>query len=183
MASMAEELAARYSQPIQLPVPPEPPKGGFADIIAAGFGAAPDMIGAHTKGLEARATYDLRNAQTESALAQAEQRRQEALRRAFTNDAIMRAQRDPDAPPSMADMFAFATGAGDLGQGMLRHQEYGGRSILGDLSAAPEAQFAAGQMVQGRVLPRFEDIGGQTYNLAADPSMQSPFMTPLQQAQ
>src|SRR5690606_14138726 len=104
-------------------------------------------------------------------------------RRVFTNDAIMRAQRDPDALPTMADMFAFATGAGDLGQGMLRHQEYGGRSVLGDLSAAPEAQFAAGQMVQGRVLPRFEDIGGQTYNLATDPSMQSPFMTPLQQAE
>lgn len=167
----------------QLPAPPPPPRGGFADILAAGFGAGPDRMGAYQKGLDAGSQYKLRTAQTESALAEAEKRRAEAMRESTRNDIIAKAQAQPDYTPGIADMLAYATGAGDLARGQLGQQELGFRGILGDVNALPEQQFAAGQGVQGKVLPRMEDIGGQTYNLATDPNMQAPTMTPMQQAQ
>lgn len=167
----------------QLPAPPPPPRGGFADILAAGFGAGPDRMGAYQKGLDAGSQYKLRTAQTESALAEAEKRRAEAMRESTRNDIIAKAQAQPDYTPGIADMLAYATGAGDLARGQLGQQELGFRGILGDVNALPEQQFAAGQGVQGKVLPRIEAVGGQTYNLATDPNMQAPTMTPMQQAQ
>jgi hypothetical protein len=162
--------------------PPPPPKGGFGDVLAAAFGAAPDRVGAYQKGLEANTQYKLRTAQTESALAEAEKRRAESLRQSQINDFVTRAQSDPNFNPTLADLLTFSTNASDFTQARLRDQEFGNRSILGDLNAAPEAQFAAGQGVQGKVLPRIQEVGGQNYNLATDPNMQQPTMTPLQEA-
>lgn len=140
-------------------------------------------MGAYNEGLNVSSQYKLRTAQTESALAEADKRRAETLRQSQINDMVTKAQNDPNFAPSLSDLLTFSTNASDFTQARLRDQEFGGRAILGDMNAAPEAQFHAGQQVQGKVLPRMQETGGQTFNMATDPNMQQPFQTPMQQAE
>lgn len=140
-------------------------------------------MGAYNEGLNVGSQYKLRTAQTESALAEADKRRADTLRQTQINDMITKAQNDPNFAPSLSDLLTFSTNASDFTQARLRDQEFGGRAILGDMNAEPEAQFHAGQQVQGKVLPRMQEIGGQTFNMATDPNMQQSFQTPMQQAE
>lgn len=184
MAAFADELAPALSSTlarVQAP-PPPPPKGTFADGLAAAFGGGPDIQGAYSTGLDQRSKFNAQSAQTMSALAEADKRRTEAVRQEQINDVSRKAQADPNYVPSVADLLTWSTGAGDFTQGRLRDQEFANRATLTDPAAAPEAQFLAGQGVQGRVMPRIETAGGQNYNLATDPNMQAPTMTPLQEA-
>lgn len=160
--------------------PPPPPKLGFAGALSTFFGGNPS--GAYTEGLNTGSQYRLRSAQTEESLARAEVERAERMRKQQEIDAINKAQSDPNYRGTIADMLATRSNPQQYGLDPLSVQEHGFRSILGDLGAAPEEQFAAGQGVQGRVMPRIETAGGQNYNLATDPNMQAPTMTPLQQA-
>ncbi len=171
-------MAELFSDALGAPTLP-PRRAGFTDTLAAAFGGAPDRTAAFAKGLEARGQYQLRTAQTESALAEAEKRRAEAVGQAQLNDAKRKAYADPNFVPDMPFYAMLATGANDLSNARLNDQEFGNRSILGDLDAAPAAQFAAGQGVQGRVLPRLDAVGGETVNLARDPN--TTFMTTSQQ--
>ncbi len=166
-----------------LAAPPPPPKARFTDILAAGLGAGPDRMGAYQQGLDTGSQYRLRTAQTESALAEAEKRRAEAMRQSMLNDARATAAANPNFVPDMPFYAMLTTSANDLANARLGDQEFGNRSILADLGASPAAQFAAGQGVQGKVLPRMEAIGGETYNLATDPNMQAPQRTAMQDAQ
>lgn len=155
--------------------PPPPPKGSFVDIIAAGFGAGPDRMGAYQQGLDSGSQYKLRTAQTESALAEAEKRRAEALRESTRNNLVAKAQADPNYMPSMADLLTISSGAGDLGQGALRFQERGFRDLLGDPATDPEVAFAAGQGVQGEVLPQIEALGsGRELDLLTQEAYTNP---------
>lgn len=158
----------------------------FVDALAGMAGASIDREASYKKGWEDQTAfnsqYRLRSAQTENALAEAEKRRGESMRQSQINELVRKAQADPNYVPSMSDLLTLSTGAADFTQGALRDQERGFRGTLADPNAAPEAQFYAGQGVQGRVLPRIETAGGQNYNLATDPNMQAPTMTPLQEA-
>lgn len=177
MESFADTLApaAPPMTAAQIPPPPPPPKGSFVDIIAAGFGAGPDRMGAYQQGLDSGSQYKLRTAQTESALAEAEKRRAEALRESTRNNLIARAQADPNFRPSTADLFTIATGAGDFGQGALRFQEHGFRGLLGDPATDPEVAFAAGQGVQGEVLPQIKALGsGRELDLLTQEAYTNP---------
>src|SRR5262245_13569696 len=172
---MADSFADSLGAP-----PPLPRNGGFADTLAASFGAAPDRTAAYAKGLDARGQFQLRTAQTESALAEAEKRRAEALGQSQLNDAKAKAYAmGADFVPDDSFSAMLATGANDFANARLGRQEYDNRGVLTDPNAAPEAQFLAGQGVQGRVLPRLEAVGGETVNLARDPN--TTFMTTSQQ--
>lgn len=169
--------------PLMAPLPgelPAAPKPRALDFLAGAFGAGPDRVGAFKKGMDDGSQYRLRSAQTESALQEAEKRRQEALREAAINDVVARMRANPDAPLSMSDILAFGTGAGDVGLGQLRYQEHGFRDTLADPLAAPIDQMMAGQGVQGRLLPQIETLGaGREINLLD----QNPYTNPIGEAQ
>lgn len=160
--------------------PPPPPAARFTDVLAAAFGGAPDRMGSYQKGLNAGGEFHLRSAQTESALAEADKRRGEALRQTQINDLVSRAQSDPNFKPTMSDLLTISTNANDFSNARLGDQEFGNRAVLADPHAAPDIQFAAGQGVQGRVLPHMYDVGGETVNQFSAPD--ATFETPAQKA-
>ncbi len=180
MAAFADELAPALSntlQRVQAP-PPPPPTGTFADGLAAFFGGGPDIDKAYASGLEARGKASAQSAQTLSALAEAEKRRQDAIGQSQINDAKAKAYADPNFQPSLPFYAMLAANANDLSNARLGTQEFGNRAILGDPNAAPAAAFAAGQGVQGKVLPHLYDVGGETVNQTLDPN--ATFETPAQ---
>lgn len=135
--------------------------GGWAqlgDVLGGGI----DRDGAYNEGR-------LRTAQTEDAISRARQRQLDniaAETKAETLERMREEQaRDPNWQPSLYDTMLTGTGADYAAatQGRLRTQEYGFRDTLGDPNADPLAQFAAGQGVQGKVLPRVDDVGTGLY--------------------
>lgn len=159
----ADTLAGVQRDPRMFPTPEEVnvqrPSTRFTDVLAGAFGGGPDRQGAFAKGMDDAAAYRLRSAQTESALAQAEERRAAALAPQRQQQIYESMVADPTRKVGAADLLGFASNASDLSQGMLRFQEHGNRDILGDVNATPEAQFAAGQGVQGRMLPQVQALG------------------------
>jgi hypothetical protein len=162
MAGFADELGLALQGSLaraQAP-PPPPPTGTFADGLAAFFGGGPDINAAYNTGIESRTKASNVSAQTLEALAQAEERRQNGMRTAAQNDLAMKMRAAPDYQPGgYADLLTFATGANDLSNGQLNQQELGRRDVLNDPLASPDAQFRAGQSIQGRMLPRVETLG------------------------
>jgi hypothetical protein len=185
MPGFADDLGTALAgtlQRMQAP-PPPPPEGTFADGLAAFFGGGPNLSGAYDAGIEQRGKYTAQSAQTLNALAGADKNRQEAMRESQANALRAKIAANPNYMPTPSEMALIATGANDFANARLGFQEHGFRGTLADPNAAPEARHLAGQGVQGRVLPRIETAGGQNYNMATDPNMQAPTMTPMQQAQ
>lgn len=178
MADSIADYLAVTAPPPAAPAMPAMPKMRFADVLAGAFGAGPDRMSAYQKGIDTAGQFQLRSAQTESALAEAAKRRGEALRQSQVTDLVTRAQADPNFVPSVADLLTLSTGASDFTQGRLHNQEFGFRSTLADPNAAPAAQMAAGQGVQGKVMPHLYDVGGETVNMTTDPN--ATFQTPAQ---
>jgi hypothetical protein len=141
------------------------------------LGGGTDRAGAFEEGR-------LRTAQTENALAQARKHQIEAIAdeaqitaRGKTTE--MLAKHGVKDPAMLGNLMAAGYGDyADVQQGELRRQELGNRSTLSDPGADPLAQFAAGQGVQGKVLPRVDAIGlgGFTDLTTGKPNVQ---LTPL----
>jgi hypothetical protein len=127
------------------------------------LGGGIDRAGAFEQGR-------LRSAQTESALGLARQRQLENISldtknraRARTEESLIANGSAPTEAAMLADIMLGETGADFAAgtQGMGRLQEQGFRDTLANPEAPLGDQFAAGQGVQGKVLPRY-DITGQT---------------------
>jgi len=172
MAEFADSLFEQY--PIPAPPPPR-----ASDMVGAFFGAAPDRIGAHAAGLKAGSEYRLRSAQGDKTLEEAGVEREKRLQASQANALRQKVVSNPNYQPTVSEMLLVANGANDFASSRLGFQEFDNRSILGDQSAAPAAQFAAGQGVQGKMLPQLYDVGGETVNMAQDPT--ATFQTPAQQ--
>ncbi len=155
--------------------PPPPPQARFTDVLSAAFGAGPDRMGSYQKGLDAGSTYRLRTAQTESALAEAEKRQQEAMAESIANDLRRKVTANPSYTPTVSELLVISTGANDFSNARLGYQEHGFRDTLGDPNAAPAAQFAAGQGVMGKVLPKIEALGpGREIDLMTQQASTNP---------
>lgn len=116
-------------------------------------------------GEEAYQEGRYRTAQTEGALELARQRQLENVALESQNreleaiEETLAAAGDPNAKVTAAIMRGGRGNAAQLGQALLSGQEYGFRGTLGDPNAPRADQFAAGQGVQGKVLPPFEPVG------------------------
>ncbi len=173
-------MATSFADTLDPLAPPPPPQMRFTDVLAAGFGAGPDRIGAYQKGLDSGSQYRLRSAQTESALEEAEKRRQEAMAESMANDLRRKAAANPSYVPTISELLPLATGANDFASARNNYQENTFRQTLGDPNAAPAAQFAAGQGVKGQVLPQVEALGpGREINMLT----QQPSTNPIGAAQ
>lgn len=136
------------------------------------LGGGIDRAGAYETGR-------LRTAQTESALGLAQQRQLENIAleaknkaRAEQKTALAKTGVDPNVIDLLDSLMT--TGAGsDYSAGMTglkTGQEMGFRDTLADPNAALGDQFAAGQGVQGKVLPRNYQVGAGGYTDLLDPN-------------
>ncbi len=176
LAATAPSAAA----PMPAAMPPMP-KMRFTDALAAAFGAGPDRVGSYAKGLEAGSQYKLRSAQTESALAEADKRRAEAMRQSQINDAISKAQSDPNFQPGLPFYASLAANANDMSNAALHHQELGQRGTIADALATRDDQLAAMEAVSGRPVERYYAAGTGMQGSQLLPSA-APTVTPVGQA-
>lgn len=130
----------------------------FGSVLGGGI----DRAGAFEQGR-------LRTAQTESALQLARERQlsnvaSEKKAKALDEADLTMAAAGIDPAVARVHQTMMITGAGSdfaaSAQGMLRNQEYGNRETLANPEAPLGAQFAAGQGVQGKVLPQYNVTGG-----------------------
>jgi hypothetical protein len=149
----------------------------FGSVLGGGI----DRAGAYDEGR-------LHTAKTEGALEQARQRQLQNVALEAKNRAQQRVRDDIAkagiVPQEQQDLLGSVM-LGEMGAdfnagmgGMAKGQEIDFRSTLGDPAAAPEAQFAAGQAVQGKALSPYETVGagGYTDLRAGAPSIEN---TPL----
>jgi hypothetical protein len=169
MAEFADSLFEQY------PLPP-PPEAQPSDLLGAFFGQAPDRTGSYAKGLTAGSTYRLQSAQGQKALEEAQLEREHRLKAEMGNELLRKVQSDPTYQPTVSEMLLVSKDANDFTQARGGFQEQGFRQTLGDPNAAPAAQFAAGQGVQGKVLPQTQALGaGREINMLT----QTPETNPL----
>jgi hypothetical protein len=138
----------------------------------SGWGSLGEVLGG---GIDTAGAYEqgrLRTAQTESALGLARERQLENMAREAKAKAIERAREQEarlgvgSTDMSLVDLAEAGFGNWDqVSQGRGNLQIQGFRDTLADKDAALGDQFAAGQGVQGRVLPRMEVTGGVYENL------------------
>lgn len=153
----------------------------FSGAESIGF-----LLGGGAKHLRESAFEEgrLRTARTEDALANARKKQLEATALAAQEkefesigDAIA-ATGDPNAALITAMMRAGRGNAQQLAGGLLGGQEFGQRQTLADPATPIGEQFAAGQGVQGKVLPQLEAVGaGDAVNLLDEEQALAP--TPL----
>lgn len=129
-------------------------------------------LGASLAGINRESAFNegkLRTAQTESALAQARNHQLKAI--AAEAEAEARKQTEEHLakagvqnPGLLGNVMAAGYANFDQAtQGGLNIQEQDFRGTLADPTADPMAQFAAGQGVQGRVLPKVDAVGAGGY--------------------
>lgn len=148
MAGFAEVLA-----------PMQPPKTGFADVLAAAFGAGPDKMGAYQKGIDAGSQVGLRSAQTEGALARAETDRAERIQKELVNDVYRKAQATPGYAGSLADMLVTGRDPQQYGLDPLSVQEHDFRAGIADPGTSWE-QLQRNRMALGDApAQRFDPLG------------------------
>jgi len=162
--------------------PAGPGKPRFLDLVAGAFGAGPDRVGQFQAGQEAGGKMKLTSAQTDTALAQARERRAAAglTEQQLAEREGFRARAEANGGvPSFADMAlaGFDDNFNNYTGGELNRQEMGFRSILGDsLASAPE-QVAAQQGVKGEVAQHYyQPAPGLLANIT------DPLQTPEQTA-
>jgi hypothetical protein len=139
------------------------------------------MLGDALGGIGDTTAYEtgrLRSAQTESAIQEARKRQLESVAldakqkaRAGQKDAMAKAGFPPDQIDLMDSIMSGETGA-DFSAGMKglsTGQEINFRNTLADPNAPLGDQFAAGQGVQGKVLPRFDAVGAGGYQDVTKP--------------
>ncbi len=141
--------------------------------MATGWGTLGSVLGG---GIDREGAYEegrLHTAQTEAALGRArdlqlkniadaaQQKKREGFRTALAKSG--------QVAPEQIDLMDAVVGGGlgsDFSSGMTglkTGQEIGNRNVLGDASAAPADQFAAGQAVQGKVLNPYDMVGQSEY--------------------
>ncbi len=168
MADFADSLIDQY------PIPP-PPQPQNSDLLGAFFGAAPDRTASYAKGLDAGSAYRLRSAQGEKALEDAHMQREQRLAEEMANGLRRKVQADPNYQPTVSEMLLVSKGADDFSKARGGFQEQGFRDTLADPTAAPAAQFAAGQGVQGKVLPQVQPLGaGREINMLTQTPSTNP---------
>lgn len=132
---------------------------GFAKLgVLLGGGAAGVRENAYEEGrLHTAKTEDaLANArkhQLEATALQAQENEFETLENTLADQGVK------DAPIIGAIMRAGRGNSSQLGDALLKGQEYGNRDVLSDPLADPAAQFAAGQGVKGEVLNPLQPVG------------------------
>lgn len=119
------------------------------------------------------------SAQTEAALSQAEERRQQALALEMLPKQLAALPgMTPELSGASAGSLAAGGAVGDAVSLMLKQQEFGNRQTLADPLAGSYDQFYAGQGVQGKVLPRYEfGPGGEMVSDLSRPE-EAPQLTP-----
>ena len=132
------------------------------------------LLGGGAKQIKAEAYEEgrLHTAKTEDALAAARIKQIEAKARAEQERQIeqigdmIAKSGDPDAALRAAIMMGGRGNSQQMQGAMLGFQEQDFRSTLGDPDSPIGDQFAAGQGVQGKVLPKIESVGtGSSLNL------------------
>jgi hypothetical protein len=185
MADAFSDYLGVTPPPVQAAAPaalPPMPKMGFMDVLAGAFGAGPDKIGAYQKGLDTSSQYRLRSAQTESALAEADKRRGDALRQTQVNDLVTRANSDPNFQPTVSDLLTLSTGAGDFTTGRLHEQEHGFRGGVADIATPQPQRLANMEAISGKPVERYYQSGTGMQASQIDPAA-PPVVTPVGQAQ
>ncbi len=171
MPEFADSLFDRYP----LPPPPEP-QG--TDLIGAFFGAAPDRTKSYSAGLDAGSQYRLRSAQGEKALEEAGVEREKRLQAGMANALRLKVQKDPNYAPTVSEMLLISNGANDFTQARGGYQEQGFRSTLGDPAAPQASRFAAGEAIQGKVMPQTQALGaGREIDLMTQEASTNPLGT------
>lgn len=157
--------------------------GFFAlgDLLAGGQGPRNDA--AFLEGSNVGSQINLRKSQTENALAQARQRRQEAEANMQLGDALESAGLDPALAPILqsgrgSDFSAMTTGIGNT-------QEQGFRETIADPALGVDARQAAAQAVSGKPLGAgdFLGPGGELFVDVFNPSAATTQPTQTGQAQ
>jgi hypothetical protein len=154
---------------------------GFADTIFGLFGQQPQREEAFQEG-------QLMGARTESALAQARERRSAALDAERQNTERARLQKLRDeagtggADTSIMDQVLAGYNPEQYTGAKLDQQEFGFRDTLADPAADPLARFGAGQGVQGEVMPRYYQPAAGMIADNTNPNAE-PSVTPVGQAQ
>ena len=127
----------------------------------------------------------LHSAQTEGALAQARQRRAQAMldeRTLAEREQLRERMAANGADPSIVDTMLAGYNPDQYQQAALGAQEQGFRGTLADPTADPAAQFAAGQGVQGKVMPRYyQPATGMMADMVAPAT--PPTVTPIGESQ
>lgn len=152
---------------------------GFVRLGEALVGGDIDREGAFVEGLDAGSRINLRNSQTENALAQARLRKQEAENKEKLGDALAALKLDPALAPLLAggvsDLSDLTGGMGDI-------QEQGFRTSIADVALPFEERQAAAQAVEGKVVDPIQfGPGGELFVDVFRP--ETPAVTPTGTAQ
>lgn len=161
----------------------------FGDILSAGFGHPVDGL-AEIKGANIGSQINLRAASTESALAEARDRRAKAVL-----DEKINAARDEQAahpidwmhgdPNAIIDA-ALAGGHGNFDQvtaGRGNLQKQGFADILADPTADPNKAFHAGEAIKGEAQSPFAAVGGAGQYVDLRAPQSAPVVSRIGEAQ